>query len=99
MAGRGPWLYDLSVLLANGAWDGERLDGDKVRAVIGGYRSFRPLEPEENRLLPAYLRRAAMRFLCFRLEKWLDAPQPEVGRGKNPAEQAEKLKSFRALAR
>jgi homoserine kinase type II len=97
MAGRGPWLFDLAVLAANASWKIDGLDGDLMRALLSGYRAVRSMDAEELRLLPAYLRRASLRFLCFRLERAADAKGLAVGRLKNPAEQAEKLAYFQKM--
>lgn len=100
MAGTGPWLYDLAVVLLDAGWAEKGVEGDRARALLRGYRALRPLEGEEYRWFSDYLRRAALRFLCLRLERFVVDVRPMVeGRGKDPAECAEKLRALRRAAR
>lgn len=100
MAGTGPWVYDLAVVLLDAAWGLGGIEGDRARALLRGYRAVRPLEGEEYRWLPDYLRRAALRFLCLRLERFVVATRPmAAGEGKDPGEYAEKLRTLRRVAR
>jgi homoserine kinase type II len=99
MAGRGPWLYDVSVVLLDAAWGEGGLSGDVARAFLRGYRAVRPVVPAEWQWLPAYLRRAALRFLCLRLERFgLGEGGMRVGRAKDPLEYLEKLRVLRGWA-
>ncbi len=96
MAGRGPWLYDLAVVLLDAAWAEGGICGDDARAFLRGYRAVRPLEAAEWAWLPSYLRRAALRFLCLRLERFgFGEGGMRIGRTKDPAEYAEKLRVLR----
>jgi len=96
MAGIGPWVYDLAVVLLDAGWDGEGVDGDRARALLRGYRAVRPVEGVEYGVLPDYLRRAGLRFLCLRLERFVvDARPMAAGGRKDPAEYAEKLRTLR----
>ncbi|GAB4258712.1 MAG: homoserine kinase [Deferrisomatales bacterium] len=96
LAGSGPWLYDLAVVLLDAGWGGRAVVGDRARALLRGYRALRPVTGEEYAWLPAYLRRAALRFLCLRVERAYVAPDPmAAGRPKDPAEYADKLRALR----
>jgi homoserine kinase type II len=100
MAGTGPWVYDLAVVLLDAGWGGGGIEGDRARALLRGYRAVRPLAGEEFRWLPDYLRRAALRFLCLRLERFVVAAWPmAAGQGKDPGEVAEKLRTLRRGSR
>lgn len=68
-AGVDSWLFDLCVVLNDWALDtaaGHILEANH-RALLAAYQSVRPLEPAEQRLLPALLRAAALRFWLSRL--------------------------------
>lgn len=68
-AGVDSWLFDLCVVLNDWALDsqaGQVLE-DNHRALLAAYQSVRPLQPAEQRLLPAMLRAAALRFWLSRL--------------------------------
>ncbi|MFU8858041.1 MAG: homoserine kinase [Deferrisomatales bacterium] len=96
MLGTGPWLYDLAVVLLDAGWKGRAVDGDLARALLRGYRALRPVEGQEYVACRDYLRRAALRFLCLRLERFVvDATPMVAGSGKDPAECAGKLRSLR----
>lgn len=100
MAGIGPWVYDLAVVLLDAGWSPGGIEGDRARALLRGYRAVRPVEGEEYRWLPDYLRRAALRFLCLRLERFVVAARPmAAGRSKNPDEIADKLRVLRRGSR
>jgi homoserine kinase type II len=96
MAAQGPWLYDLAVILLDAGWDGSGVVGDRARALLRGYRAVRPVTGEEYRLLPDFLRRAALRFFCLRLERFVVRVRPmAAGGAKDPEEYAEKLRLLR----
>ena len=99
LAERGPWVYDLAVVLCDAGWADTGVSGESARALLRGYRPVRPLEPAEVDALPAYLRRAALRFLCLRLEHALRALEGVEhmvsGSSKDPAEYAAKLEALR----
>lgn len=98
LAGRGPWLYDLAVVLLDAGWGGRGIVGDRARALLRGYRGVRPLEPAEYRLVPQFLRRAALRFLCLRIERsLLDSRVMAAGAAKDPEEYAAKLRELRRV--
>ncbi len=97
MAGRGPLAYDLAVTLLDAAWEPEGVSGDRARALLRGYRSARPLEGVEYLWLPWLLRRAALRFLCLRLERFrLGRNAMEFGTPKDPNEFRVKLEVLRS---
>jgi len=93
MVGRGPWLFDLAVILLDAGWGEGGVVGDRARALLRGYRTVRPVTGEEYRSLPDFLRRAALRFLCLRLERFVVQVRPmAAGGAKDPGEIAEKLR-------
>lgn len=64
--------YDVAVTLV--AWamdDAGVLDVSRMRAVLTGYTSLRPLSAAEGEALPLLMRGAALRFLLTRLEAWV----------------------------
>jgi len=96
MAGHGPWLYDLAVILLDAGWATGGVVGDRARALLRGYRTARPVTGEEFQLLPDFLRRAALRFLCLRLERFVVQVRPmAAGGAKDPGEYEEKLRLLR----
>lgn len=68
-AGVDSWLFDLCVVLNDWALDTDAgcILTDNHQALLAAYQSVRPLEPAEQRLLPAMLRAAALRFWLSRL--------------------------------
>lgn len=68
-AGVDTFLFDIAVCLND--WcidlDSGRMDEARAAAFVGAYAGVRPLEPAEQRLLPALLRAAAFRFWLSRL--------------------------------
>jgi len=96
LAGHGPWVYDLAVVLLDAGWGGRAVVGDRARAVLRGYRSARPVDGHEYRSFPDFLRRAALRFLCLRVERAFFDPAPAgAGAVKDPYEFADKLRALR----
>ena len=71
-AGVDTFAYDLAVCLND--WclnaDDAALDEARARALVGAYEQHRPLASAEQRLLPALLRSAALRFWLSRLGDW-----------------------------
>ena len=85
--------------VARAGWSGSGVSGERARALLGGYRAVRPLQPIEFELLPAYLRRALLRYLCFRLERFGvggGAAPAVAGHAKSWSELATKLRALRA---
>ena len=68
-AGTDSWLFDIAVCLND--WccdlDSGRLDEARATAFVAAYETVRPLDAAEHRLLPAWLRGAALRFWLSRL--------------------------------
>jgi homoserine kinase type II len=90
--------YDLAICL--NAWCFEP-DGSfnltKGAALIAGYESVRPLEPEEARALPILARGSALRFMLTRLVDWLNVPPGALVRPKDPLEYDRKLAFHRRV--
>ncbi len=95
MAGRGALVYDLAVFLLDAAWGAAGPEPEAARAVVAGYQDVRPMEPVERERLGDYMRRAALRFLCLRIERfWLAADRPQ-GVFKDPEAFRRKLEVLR----
>jgi homoserine kinase type II len=91
--------YDLAICL--NAWCFEpdwSFNATKGRAMIAGYQSVRPLEPEEVDALPALARGSALRFMLTRLVDWLNVPPGALVRPKDPLEYDRKLAFHRRVA-
>lgn len=71
-AGDDSFGYDLAVCLNDWCLDGDEaaLDEARAQALLQAYESERPLLALEQRLLPALLRAAALRFWLSRLADW-----------------------------
>ena len=96
LAGAGPWLFDLAVVLLDWCWGEQGVDGRRARAVLRGYRSVRSPTGAEHALLPVLLRRAALRYLCLRCERFLVPGEKRVvGVRKDPGEFAARLEFLR----
>ena len=71
-AGTDTFAYDLAVCLND--WclnaDDASLDAARAQALVDAYQAERPLGTVEQRLLPALLRAAALRFWLSRLVDW-----------------------------
>lgn len=72
-AGVDAWAYDMAVCLNDWCIDlaSGRLDEARAAAFVAGYESERPLTGAEQRLMPALLRTAALRFWISRLDDFL----------------------------
>jgi homoserine kinase type II len=68
-AGVDAWLFDLAVCINDWCIDlaSGRLDEARAQALVNAYAQQRPLSGNEYRLLPAFLRGAALRFWISRL--------------------------------
>jgi homoserine kinase type II len=93
------FAYDLAICL--NAWcfepDGS-FNRTKGRAMIAGYQSVRPLEPDEVAALPILARGAALRFMLTRLVDWLNVPPGALVRPKDPLEYDRKLAFHRGVS-
>lgn len=71
-AGIDTFAYDLAVCLNDWCLDANdaSLDAARTQALMLAYQSVRPLPPAEQRLMPAMLRAAALRFWLSRLADW-----------------------------
>ena len=71
-AGIDTFAYDLAVCLNDWCLDANdaTLDEARAQALVGAYQAQRPLSTAEQRLLPALLRSAALRFWLSRLGDW-----------------------------
>jgi homoserine kinase type II len=71
-AGIDTFVYDLAVCLND--WclnaDDASLDEARAQSLVRAYEQTRPLSAGEQRLLPALLRAAALRFWLSRLGDW-----------------------------
>ena len=68
-AGIDTFIFDIAVCVND--WcidlDSGRLDEDRASALVTAYHAVRPLSGDEQRLFPAFLRGAALRFWISRL--------------------------------
>ena len=71
-AGSDALLFDIAVCLNDWCIDlaTAELDEARARAFVAAYESERPLNGAEHRLLPAWLRAAALRFWVSRMWDW-----------------------------
>lgn len=71
-AGIDTFAYDLAVCLNDWCLDANdaTLDEARAQALVGAYQQERRLSTAEQRLLPALLRAAALRFWLSRLADW-----------------------------
>lgn len=87
--------YDIAVCL--NAWCFEA-DGafnvTRAKAMLTGYQTLRPLQPEERAALPLLCRGAALRFLLTRLYDWMATPPGALVTRKDPLEYVRKLRFF-----
>ncbi|MDP2731526.1 MAG: homoserine kinase [Hoeflea sp.] len=91
--------YDVAICL--NAWCFEPDDAfnhTKGMALIDGYVSVRPLQPEEAQALPLLARGAALRFFLTRLHDWLTTPAGALVVKKDPLEYLRKLRFHRQIA-
>lgn len=84
----GMMAYDLAVTHAAWAFDrsGVRFDREIGNALLAGYETARPLEPDERAALPLLAQGACLRFVASRAEDWLDSPDGAQVMRKDPLE-------------
>lgn len=90
--------YDIAICI--NAWCFEADDMfnvTKIRALLKGYQSVRPLEEAELAALPLLSRGAALRFLLTRLYDWLNVPEGALVMPKDPGEYIKKLRFHRSI--
>ncbi len=90
--------YDIAICI--NAWCFEADDMfnvTKIRALLKGYQSVRPLEEAELVALPLLSRGAALRFLLTRLYDWLNVPEGALVMPKDPSEYIKKLRFHRSI--
>lgn len=91
--------YDVATCL--NAWCFERdhaFNLTKGAALLAGYQSVRPLEPEEVAALPLLSRGSALRFMLTRLYDWLHGPDGALVSKRDPLEYVRKLRFHRSIA-
>lgn len=79
-------LFDIAVTINDWCRNEAIISQSKTKSLIEGYQSTRPLEALERRLLPVFLRRAALRFWLSRLKHRLQAKSGALTLDKDPAE-------------
>jgi homoserine kinase type II len=82
----GMMAYDLAVTHAAWCFDraGREFSADVARALVAGYESMRPLEPDERAVLPLLAEGACLRFTASRAEDWLESPSGAQVMRKDP---------------
>ena len=87
------YAYDLAVMLNSWCFEPDgAYNITKGKALIGAYRSVRPLAPGEGDALPVLMRGAALRFLLTRLYDWLNPDPNALVRPKDPREYTKRLR-------
>ena len=84
-AAREAYVYDLAVAVADWCFDGDHCDAARARALLGGYRSIRPVTGEEVAAWPLALRAAGLRFWLSRLQDALYRKPGRMVQRKDPA--------------
>jgi len=96
LAGYGPYLFDVCVALLACVYlvtsDSEEREV-MSKILLEGYESVRALEAGERELIVPYIRRAALRYLCMRLER--GRRPSESGVVKDPEELLRVIESFK----
>jgi homoserine kinase type II len=90
--------YDVAVML--NAWcfepNGREFDLTKGRALLSGYQSVRPLQPNELAALPLLARGAALRFFLTRLIDWTTNMDGALVKKKDPRDYTSRLAFHRS---
>lgn len=81
----GPMALDLAVTHAAWCFDRDNsFQPDLGAALIAGYETVRPLNPQERALFPDIAKGACLRFVASRAEDWLDTPDDALVTRKDP---------------
>ena len=87
------YAYDLAVCLNSWCFDSDgSFNITKSTALIKGYQTGRPLQPEEIEALSILCSGAAMRFFLTRLYDWIHTPKDALVKPLNPLEYWQKLR-------
>lgn len=92
-AAKDAYAYDLAICLNSWCFEPDfSFNLTKGRAMIGAYRTKRPLNRAEIDALPILCRGAALRFLLTRLVDWLNVPAGALVRPLDPMEYWKRLR-------
>lgn len=92
------YAYDIAVCLNAWCFEGDgSFNITKARAMIGRYRTLRPLSDDELAALPVLARGSALRFLLTRAHDWIFRDQQALVRLKDPMEYVGKLRFHQAV--
>ena len=88
--------YDLAVTHSAWSFDlaGRRFSPAVGAALIAGYESVRPLDPDERAALPLLAQGACLRFVASRAEDWLDTPRDALVTRKDPMDFMRRLQFY-----
>ena len=88
--------YDIAIMLNAWCFEADvNFNITKAQALLKGYQSVRPLQPNEINALPLLASGAAMRFLMTRLHDWLETPEEALVVPKNPVDYLRRLRFHR----
>ncbi len=79
-------LLDIAIVINDWCRTHASVCSEKTDSFLAGYQTARPLEPLERRLLPVFLRRAALRFWLSRLRHRTEARNGTITQQKDPTE-------------
>jgi len=87
------YAYDLAVCLNSWCFDADgSFNITKSTALINGYQTGRPFQPDEIDALATLCSGAAMRFFLTRLYDWIHTPKDALVKPLNPLEYWQKLR-------
>jgi homoserine kinase type II len=78
------FIYDIAITINDWCVEGNGINGDKFKALIGGYQRIRLLSQEENQCLKVSLRLAALRFCLSRFDHQINPREGEMVLQKDP---------------
>lgn len=93
-------LYAYDIAIGLNAWCFERdfsFNLTKGTALLAGYQSVRPLDPDEANALPVLAQGAALRFLLTRLYDWVAGPDGDMVIKRDPHEYIKRLRFHRQI--